>query len=143
MASYNKLTILLLSLVILTSCRTRIDTEEFSDQIQAVLTKSNKKPKPGNIAGTMYDAYSKHSFGPIWTDEKGSVKKGEELIEELSGLWADGLDTSRYGIARLSEVLQNLAKHYFHTHHLLVVFCQVQLHQWYINCYVCRRQFLW
>jgi murein L,D-transpeptidase YcbB/YkuD len=110
MASYNKLTIFLLSLVILTSCRTRIDTEEFSDQIQAVLTKSNKKPKPGNIAGTMYDAYSKHFFAPIWTDEKGSVKKGEELIEELSGLWADGLDTSRYGIARLSEVLKNLDK---------------------------------
>ncbi|MBW7914982.1 MAG: hypothetical protein H3C54_15055, partial [Taibaiella sp.] len=69
MASYNKLTLFLLSFVILTSCRTRIDTEEFSDQVQTVLTKSNKKITPGNIQGTLYDAYSKNSFAPIWTDE--------------------------------------------------------------------------
>lgn len=110
MASYNKLTLFLLSFVILTSCRTRIDTEEFSDQVQTGLTKSNKKITPGNIQGTLYDAYSKNSFAPIWTDEKGSVKKGEEFIEELRRLWTDGLDTSRYELARLSEVLKNLDK---------------------------------
>ncbi len=110
MASYNKLTIFLLSLVILTSCRTRIDTEEFSEQVQTVLTKSSKKVTPENTSGTIYEAYSKKSFLPIWTDEKGSVQKGEEFIEQLRGLWADGLDTGRYRIAHLSEIMNKLDK---------------------------------
>lgn len=110
MASHNRLTLFLLSLVILTSCRTRIDTEEFSEQVQTILTKSNKKVAPGNTAGTLYEAYNKNSFAPIWTDEKGSVKKGEEFIEELRGLWADGLDTGRYRIAHLSETMNKLDK---------------------------------
>ena len=38
------------------------------------------------------------------------VKKGEEFIEELRGLWADGLDTGRYRIAHLSETMNKLDK---------------------------------
>jgi murein L,D-transpeptidase YcbB/YkuD len=110
MAPHNKFTLFLLVLVTLSSCQTRVNTEEFAQQLQTVLTKSDTKAKAGNRSVTLYEAYNKNSFAPIWTDEKGSVKKGEEFIEELRGLWEDGIDTGRYRISYLSEVLKKLDK---------------------------------
>jgi len=85
--------------------------ESFSDKLQTLVQPADTTKKLTNtsvLSGIRY-AYTLNEFAPIWLSHGYKADKAAELaLADLRDMQWDGLDTSRYNLARLLQLRNKL-----------------------------------
>lgn len=93
---------------------TRFDETEVADKLESLFGERIAddsiwtKGRVYNISQALYKTYRDEDYYPVWLTEKGDVSYVNKLLEELANLNTDGLNTERYKIGELKQLL----KHY-------------------------------
>ena len=108
----NKLISILLIALFISSCKDKVDFEEFSTEIRATFTTKDTVAKSlaRNIPANVYAIYKSNNFQPIWIDKNGTTEKAAKFLEELKTLPEEGITTGRYKLDDLNKHLEIIKK---------------------------------